>query len=259
MNTKDTKRTIEQPKTANQENIYDSHSLGESVKVLGIFVAFVPVLFVFTSISLGYLNPTYDWLRNTISELIWGQNGWVLTVAFCVFGLALITLALRLRVNFANNLKSKLGLILLVMLGLGFLIIAIFPTKAPGAPQSISGLIHLNMVRIMAVLFPASCLLFGTGIRRENETEIIRIQSLAAGVMGILLAVPGAIATLTNAPWTGAIERIILMNGLLWIEGITISVTFPEIIRRLNRLMGSRFTTRTNSEEILTGLAANIK
>jgi hypothetical protein len=231
----------------------------EAVKFIGFFVALVPVLFVFTSISLGFMNPAYDWIRNTISELIWGQHGWVLTIEFCVFGTSMIILALRLGVNFAIGVKSKLGLSLMVLIGIGFLIIAVFPTRAPGAPQTITGLIHMNTVRVMAMLFPASCLLFGAGIRKGTETSIIRIQSLSAGIVGLLITVPGAVATLTDASWLGAIERIILLNGIMWIEVITISVTFPGIIRRLNRRIWPGYFTEANSQVVLAEMATDIK
>jgi hypothetical protein len=251
MSTQEMTGTIEQPKTATAGTSIDSRFSYEAVKVLGVFVAFVPVLFFFTSISLGSLDPAYDWLKNTISELIWGQYGWVLALEFCLFGIVLIALALRLKINFAVDIKSKLALVLLMLIGIGFLIIAVFPTRAPGAAQSISGLIHQNTVRVMAGLFPASCLLFGAGVKRGPQTAIIRIQSLAAGVMGIVLIVPGAVATLTDSAWLGAIERIILINGLLWIEVITLSVTFPGIINHLNKHLGSGLTARIDFQGIL--------
>ena len=218
----------------------------EAVKIVGICVAFVPVMFVLTSASLGFLDPAYDWVRNTISELIWGQHGWILAVEFCLFGIVLVALAWRLKTNFAIGLKSKVGLVLLALIGVAFLVIAVFPTRAPGAPESLAGFIHLNTVRVMTVLLPASCLLIGADIRNDPETRIIRVQSLAAGVMGILLIVPGAIATLTDASWLGAIERVILINGLLWIEVMTISVTFPGIIRQLDRRFGSGFIAKVD-------------
>ncbi len=247
--------TMNQPKTCDRQRV--SSFVYEAIRLLGVFVAFVPVMFVVTSASLGSLNPSYSWLRNTISELIWGRHGWVLAVEFCIFGIALIVLALRLKTNFAIDLKSKVALVLLALIGIGFLMIAVFPTRAPDAPQSVAGLIHQNTVRVMAGLFPASCLLFGVSSKLGPKTSIIRIQSLATGVMGIVLMVPGAIATLTDAAWLGAIERVILMNGLLWIEVITISVTFPGIICRLNHLFRAVFTDKAGIQTILPDLAGN--
>jgi hypothetical protein len=257
MSIQEMKGTINQPKTT-LNNSRDSGPVYEAVRLLGIFVAFVPVMFVVTSAFLGSLNPAYNWLKNTISELIWAQHGWVLAVEFCIFGIALIVLALRLKINFAIDVKSKVALILLIVIGIGFLIIAVFPTRAPGAPQSVAGLIHQNTVRAMAGLFPAACLLFGAGVKKGSKTGIIRIQSLAAGVIGILLVVPGAIATLTDAAWLGAIERIILMNGLLWIEVITISVTFPGVSHRLGRLFRTVFSDKSDIQAMLPDLAGNI-
>jgi hypothetical protein len=48
------------------------------------------------------------------------------------------------------------------------------------------------------------------------------------------------------------------MNGLLWIEVITISVTFPGVSHRLGRLFRTVFSDKSDIQAMLPDLAGNI-
>lgn len=200
-----------------------------AVKISDMAIGIIPIIFVLVAFTLESLYPAYSRIQNTISELVWGPHGWGLSVLFFIFGFALMALAIRLCSVAGGSISLKLGISFLFLMGLGFIIIAIFPTRAPGAGQSIKALIHLQTARGISIAFPLSCLLIGIGLRNNNDWQFIRLFTLTAGGFGLLFIIAGALATFTSAAWIGAIERVILMNGLIWMEVIGIQLLFPQL------------------------------
>jgi len=202
-------------------------------KISDMVIGIVPIIFLVVTIALELSYPAYSRVQNTISDLVWGPHGWVLSVLFFVFGFALMVLAIRLCSVAGNSLCLKFGISFLFLMGLGFIIIAILPTRAPGAGQSIKALIHLQTARGISVAFPLSCLFIGMGLRNNNDWQFVHLLTLAAGGFGLLFTVSGALATFTDAAWIGAIERVILVNGLIWMEVMGVHLIFPKVRIRI--------------------------
>ena len=190
--------------------------------VLDLATVAGPFLFLATTIVLEMAQTDYSPVRDTISALVWGRFGWAEAGAFCLFGLTMAALAIRLGAIATHNRSSKLGQGALALIALAFIVIAIFPTSSPIDAAGIKPQIHHQTVRMMAALFPIACLFVakGTGRRYRN----LRSYSVATAVVAIALLPAGAVATFTDAPWLGAIERIVLGNGLLWAEAVAVQI-----------------------------------
>jgi hypothetical protein len=198
-----------------------------ATKAIEIATLAAPVLFIATCLSLEQLDPGYNRIRNTISELVWGPLGWGMAAIFFVFGFVLMAFSLRLYSTRAN-LFLKAGTGLVFMMGIGFVIITIFPTKAPGAADSIQALIHLQTARAISIAFPLSCVLFGLGLRGNGEWHFIKYFTLVSGILGLALVAAGGFVTFTGADYMGAVERIIVVNGLIWVEAMAFHFLFPQ-------------------------------
>ena len=164
-------------------------------------LAWLSVLLAFlaTTVVLESLQPGYDRVRETISSLVWLQGGWAQAGVFVLFGLTMMALARRLS-TLASGKASKIGSALVCLVGLGFIVIAIFPTSAPLQTPGVESAIHHLTVRVMSVLFPIACVFVAKGIRSDSPCRGMRTYTLiTAGVGGVLIPV-GAVAVLPTHP-----------------------------------------------------------
>jgi hypothetical protein len=190
----------------------------------GLIALTGPVFFVLTTAILESINIGYDRIHDEISALVWGQQGWCQTGVFYFMALALACLAWRLYQLNARKRTIKLGSVLLALTGMTFLVIAIFPTRAPGEAMSTLAMVHTQAARLLCTFFPIACLLFGVALRRHPVFNKTAEYSLIAGLVGLMLVLAGIFITIEQAPLIGILERLMLFNGIMWIEIMGISV-----------------------------------
>jgi hypothetical protein len=181
-----------------------------------------PLVFLATTVFLEFAQPNSSPVHDTISSLVWGRFGWAQTSVFFVLGLTIIAMAIRVVSIMGRGYSARLGQAMLSLMGAAFIVLAIFPTSSPLHQMGIDHAIHQQTVRIMSALFPLACVLISNGVLPRYPT--VRGYTMATAVVAMSLIPAGAVAVLTDASWLGAIERIILGNGLLWAEAITIQV-----------------------------------
>ena len=181
-----------------------------------------PVLIIAITIVLESIQPGYDRVHDTLSGLVWGHLGWLETGCFFLFALVLVALALNLNQNSNSRRILRFAILMVFLMSAGFVTIAIIPTNAPGEPTTLTVSIHRFTAGLICFLFPVVCLSIARGLRGDSTLNRIRILSLVTGCIGILLSIAGMLIIVTETPWKGAIERIILANGILWIEVIGI-------------------------------------
>lgn len=191
-------------------------------RILDVIAVAGPMVFLAVTIFLENAQPDFSPARDTISSLVWGRFGWAQTAAFFVMALSMIVMAVRLAAIMGLGRASRLGQALLTLLGVAFAIIAIFPTAQPLGPSGIQNAVHQDTVRAMSVLFPLVCMVVSNSVRLSYPT--LRGYTAATAMVAVALIPAGALAAFTDAPWLGAIERIILGNGLLWAEVVAIQV-----------------------------------
>ncbi len=177
-----------------------------------------PLALVLTTMVLETINSNYNRVGDTISSLVWGPFGPAQTVAFILFGIAVLAIAFRLARALAGTRWTVMGQLAMALIGIAFIIIAIFPTSAEPHAADIQGLIHKQTARSIAAIFPVACAFIGKAMSRHLEHKAIAQYSKAAALVGAFLLPAGALASFTDASWLGAIERVMLANGVLWIE-----------------------------------------
>jgi hypothetical membrane protein len=182
-----------------------------------------PLAFLATTVVLESLQPGYDRVRETISSLVWVQGGWAQAVVFFLFGLTMMAFSRRLSA-LASGKASKAGSALVCLVGLGFIVIAVVPTSAPFQAPGVESAIHHLTVRTMSVLFPIACVLVAKGIRGDLRFRGIRTYTQVTAGVGSVLIPLGAVAVFSDVSWLGAFERLMLGNGLLWMEVVGIQL-----------------------------------
>jgi len=183
----------------------------------GSIVIVSPLIIVLLTIILESIQPEYDRIEDTISKLVWLQFGWLETVCFYLFALVLAVLALNLNRLSVARRNLRFSSLIISLMSVGFIIIAIIPTNAPGEPTTLTVSIHRFTASGICLLFPIVCLSMARGLKGEISCKRIRDFSLVTGGFGIVLAIAGLLIIVTETPWKGAIERIILANGILWV------------------------------------------
>ncbi|HEY93683.1 MAG TPA: DUF998 domain-containing protein [Dehalococcoidia bacterium] len=181
-----------------------------------------PVVILSITIVLESIQPGYDRIYDTISRLVWGQLGWLETGCFFLFALVLIALALNLNKLNISRRSLRFTVLMISLMSVGFVIIAIIPTNAPGEPVTLTVFTHRFLADLICFLFPVVCLSMARGLSGDPTSKRLRDFSLLTGGIGIVLSIAGMAIIVTETPWKGAIERIILVNGILWIEVVGI-------------------------------------
>ena len=188
-----------------------------------------PIIFWLAVLVLGSHFPQYSWFRYSISTLAYAPYGWIIVTVFWLSGFTLMLMALRLgRIAGKGNIY-KIGVTLILLSGIGFVVIAIIPTQAHEALNSVKGLIHFHTANTIAVLFPVSCFCIAAGLRNKPAMQLFRTLTLFCGAIGVISVIIGIGAIFIDAIWFGAIERLIIGDGLLWVEITGIYFVYQQI------------------------------
>lgn len=183
-----------------------------------ILILSAPILFQVIMIVNQFLQPGYNPIRDTISSLVWGHSGWIQTLNFYLFGLLLMFFAAKLYAHRNNKVSYRASVILILLIGLGFVILGICPTQSPGAEQTVQSIIHGVTVYCIIILFPAACFVLASVLRNETYPRFLFIYTCITGTLNLVFIILGAFFAISHEYWFGMVERLLILNGFIWIE-----------------------------------------
>ncbi len=125
----------------------------------------------------------YDALTQPASQLALGQDGWLMTAAFCAFGLGTLLLAAVMRRTLPGN-RWVPGLLAVAGL-LGF-VAAAFPTDPTGVPVTTHGLIHNVGGLATFMLYVAVMIMSGLAFRKIPDWKSFSRATLVWGGLAIV-------------------------------------------------------------------------
>jgi hypothetical protein len=171
-------------------------------------------------------QPGYNPFVSTISGLVWGPRGWVQTVIFVVFGTLVGVFAMNLYYAFTNrSAYLRIGVIMLVCIGVGFIVIAAFRADQVGFPRTLSGSIHSVAVGVISGVFPFACLCLSRSFWIDIGWKGISLYSVVTALIAFALIVLGSVTGFRDA-WAGLFQRIYLLNGFVWIEAVSLRLFY---------------------------------
>jgi hypothetical protein len=191
-------------------------SLTENVS--GYLSLLVPAIFVSGTLALEAIQPAFNPISQTVSMLVWYPHGWVQTALFSLLGATLFMLAWKLRRTGMPGKKVKTGYATLLLSGLGFVAISIFPSGIPGQPHTLVHTIHTWAAVILTIVGPFSSLLLAPVFKTGKKYNPAYILCLVLGFNGLVLNIAGLAIIIYGFPWIGAVERVIMLNGLVWAQ-----------------------------------------
>ncbi|MEL7562236.1 DUF998 domain-containing protein [Dehalogenimonas sp. 4OHTPN] len=162
------------------------------------------------------LNPGYDPLRESISDLVLLPNGWLEEWGMAAAGIANAFLAgLMISSDAGRRYRGLLvsgGLFAASTVCFG--VIIIFNTDPGTAVTTVAGGIHVAAVILLAVLFPVTGLVLARSVRGFPDAA-------AVGNLARIMAVIGAVVAWQVLPihedtFIGLSERFLSGVGLAW-------------------------------------------
>ncbi len=186
-------------------------------KVVDVATMGLPASFLFLSVLLESGYAGYNRITDTVSELVWGPNGWLETCLFVLAGIILPLLGWRLSLVLANPNARRIAWAVITLMGMAFIAIAIFPTTAPDSTPDTVSAIHERAAQFIAFLFPCACALTAAGLKNDRRLNNLYACSLIAAGLGLTLNAAGLMAIAWDTEWLGAIERAVMMNGFIWL------------------------------------------
>jgi len=176
-------------------------------------------------VVLGQTQFAYNAFRSDISLLVLGDNGWVQTANFIVFGLLIIAFQAGLHRAIAPGRMWGAISVLAMASGLGLVSIAVFPTDRIGT-WTVHGAIHLGVVAALAVLLPLSCLVTAARVKRNRAwrgyAQFSVLIGAVTGVSTVALLLVWSGAWRASHPWLGLYERTAFALPSAWMEILAI-------------------------------------
>ena len=182
-----------------------SNMKNKSIKTLGAVVALTGVaMFVVVVVGLHLLQPGYDPQSQLMSELVLGQHGWAMFLAF----LGIASAIFGIQIGISNCVAGRWYRFLLDVTALFFLAAGIFPLGK-------TTLIHIGAIAIAFVLSVFVMYFFPTSAGRASPAGPRAFSwSLAAGFaiaialsqLGIPIGISQRLAAACLLLWLGIVS-----------------------------------------------------
>ncbi len=177
-----------------------------------------PILFLALATLNGLITPGYDMQKQAISELALGQNGWLQTANFFMFGLTIIAFAIGLFRSLPRG--SWVGATLLIISGLGIVASGIFPTDLKGAPETDTGGLHNLLFLLVFLMLIISYVFWALSFRRLAGWRAYTwfTAFMPVLVFGLLFVLIGFSSDIGDPLYAvgGLIQRLLLAVAFGW-------------------------------------------
>ncbi|HEX6121674.1 MAG TPA: DUF998 domain-containing protein [Ktedonobacterales bacterium] len=201
-------------------------SSARSLALLAWLIIAGIVLYLAIDVLLQLLPPHYNPLRVPESDFARGPYGWLMTVNFIVRGAFSLTLLAGIALSMPPAARSRAGLALLGVWGIGAFLLALFPADPYGAPATHIGAIHLLIALVAFGAIAVAELLLARSFTRDAAWQayapVATMLAVLAAIGACLVALPPLLFPHLAARIGGLTERIFLGFALLWMLAVAI-------------------------------------
>ena len=190
------------------------HSVPALVGIVG------PIVVIVGDLAASLSTPGYSSIRDSVSSLALTGIGWLQSICFLSMGLLLEIFVAGLFCNIRRARGFHLGIGILALCGFLLMLIAAFRMDAPGGPRTTAGIIHTVSSYGLGLLFPFAILSLAPSLKSTPNWKNIFIYTLFGSVLALVLIIWAFFIEQTG--WFGLYERIIILNGLVWVEVVAI-------------------------------------
>jgi hypothetical protein len=192
-----------------------------------------PVMLAIGDLTAGLSTPGYSIIHDSISSLALTHIGWLQTIGFLALGLLVETFTAGLLFNIKNFRAFHLAIGLLVVFGFTVLLIGAFRTDPLGAARTIEGRIHGFTASTAFSLFPVALLFLIPSLRNDPNWRVLLRYTAVTFILGIVLVIVLRIMQ-EQSTWFGLVERLLVLNMMIWVEVAAIRLFILSLRRRQN-------------------------
>jgi hypothetical membrane protein len=177
--------------------------VAKTATILRGVVSTCAAYYVIVLVALHFLEPEFDPRSRFVSEYVWGAYGWLMTTTFFVLGLAILSVAVGLRVVHRSR-NARIGFGLLVVGALFICLAGVFK----GFPLHLAA----SAVGLPSVVMAA--LVLSWSFRREPVWRPIypATSLISLGMLAAFLSIFAAVGM------PGLQQRAFLFLLLLWLS-----------------------------------------
>jgi len=195
---------------------------------IAAMVAIVATAYFATSAVVSHVvMKQYNFYSDYISDYAVGPWGWIYGSAFLASACGCFALACALVLLVPSPALSRIGVVLLVLVGATFVIDFAFPTDIlpPGAPPTTGvGVVHLLAALLGWVLFTVGSVLISSRLKRDPYWKAWQplLTTLAWVSALLLVALVGVV--ISKAPFGGVAEKLFLLDRNVWALALSVLV-----------------------------------
>ena len=192
-------------------------------KVAGLAGMLGTTLFTLSFTINGFLRPDYSAVKDYISELAIGPQGWVQIVSFLFLGGSILVFSFGVRATFHSGRASRAAPVLFFIIGFSYMLSGLFVTDPQvmfDNQQTSHGIIHGIVGALVFSLSAACCFVLSRRFRVDEQwRSMSAISFIAAVAMTILIVLMkiGQLHTGLLHDWAGLVQRCCLMISYVWI------------------------------------------
>jgi hypothetical protein len=168
----------------------------------------------------------YNFFSDYISDYAVGPRGWIYGSAFLASAIGCLALAAALLLLIPSQALSKIGVVLLVLVGATFVIDFAFPTDIlpPGAPPTTeAGVVHLLDALLGWMLFTVSSVLISSRLELDPYWKAWRPLLTTLAWLSVLLLVALVGVVISEAPFGGLAEKLFILDRNVWALALGVS------------------------------------
>jgi hypothetical protein len=180
------------------------------------------VFYPVSAVALHFLRPDTGIVETAMSAYAVGDYGFLETIAFVADGVAILALAGGLRISLNEPARSRMGLILLGLVGVGRLLEAAFPTDVPPGPvpRTPAGVVHLFVAFAVFVSVAVAAAIISGRVWKDPAWHGYRRPAMAlawasAATLGLFLL--QALLRLGAGHYFGLFEKLFLVTWHVWV------------------------------------------
>ena len=183
----------------------------------GAFLALLAIVgmvwYLVSVVAAHLLRPGIDPVSRPVSDYAVGPFGLFVGIAIFALGVGSLALALGLRLGIAPPGRSRAGLLLLALYGVGQLAVAVFPIDAEGA-QTATGLVHNIAGNVSFFCFPPPAILLSVGMGKDERWRALKRPALALALIVLVEAI--LVVSANVVVGFGIAQRFFLLTTVLW-------------------------------------------
>ncbi len=167
-------------------------------------------------IALHFIRPDYTPVDHMISDYAVGRAGWLMTTAFVALGIGCLSLSLGLWRSGPKTLSALIARLLLIVVFLGLMVTATFPTDLETAKDTQHGMIHTLTFLVNIVSISIAAFMLSLSFGAEPRWKSSRLPSMLIALGLVLAFVVQFLSLHRGAPY-GITNRIFVLVFMSWL------------------------------------------